>query len=176
MKKVLGLIALMVFAVSCEKTFTVSNGELPAEYVSYATPYVGKYVGKFYKMPVEMTLEMVGNTPVFTLNKDLAGVGCGSNLGKLRSVNIKKDRKSGVVTLTGLNVHFDEGRCPNVFEGKEALLRQYVTAEGDLAFSFELVKEYGRHESCHPIGDSSEPCSGVNTPTIKVSGVLLKVN
>jgi hypothetical protein len=113
------LVLLVFVFAGCKETLDVVNGEIPAEYIPLAQPYMGTYNGKIDGLPAEITLALNGNKVVITGTAPISNH-CEGVYGDLNSIVVEK--KNEKINVTGANFTFDPNKCRHRAIGREVHL------------------------------------------------------
>ncbi len=128
----------MAIALSACKTVDTPDGKIPSEYVGAAKAFEGTYSGRFDGMKGDLTLKIDGDMPVLTytdsFGHDLLGKGCGSSIGKLKSVSISDSN-----TIDSADFELNTGSC--AFEGRT--LSVSISIRGnETEFNLSAVRDH----------------------------------
>jgi hypothetical protein len=145
-------------ALSACKTVDTPDGKIPAQYLSLAKTLEGTYHGKFERMDSDITLTIEGDTPVLTYTNawghDLLGQGCGSSIGKLKSVSVSGPDAN--LSIDNASFEFNPGKCLALGKTVDVSIRNQVDGTKlDVSVLKDSHQVYiPGHYYCNP----GEPC------------------
>ncbi len=139
--------------VACEKQIT--DGKVPAEYVSAAQAYAGKYAGTMEGKSAQFTLSInAGGVAKLTTSNDLVGNGCGTQIGSLIGLDAVNGKFKGArfalsthcqIEGTSIYLAFKSGGQVNAsIVEKSVTSSHYVSDPGDTVCD--------DHGHCHHVG------------------------
>ncbi len=114
MKLQIILLTFCALAFTACNEISVTDGQVPQEYVAYVKPYLGTYRGEVDGKSTEIIISMYNNVPTITVRNtygnDITGASCGSRVGLLKSIKAE-DRGDKNYVLERANFYLEPGQC-----------------------------------------------------------------
>lgn len=158
MKKEISKIVLVLgFAVSiigCNQDLTVTDGQLPNEFLPAAQKFVGTYQGQMEHHSVILTVNLDGNRLLVAANNDLVDAACQSKIGVLKSISYQQGDNNGPVTLSNAIFAFDPNLCGNDVSGRELKFTAVTPGPAvttDVTLDAEILDHVEIQEDCEII-------------------------
>ncbi|MCM2282620.1 MAG: hypothetical protein NDI61_12325, partial [Bdellovibrionaceae bacterium] len=142
------VLAICALVLPACNEIDVIKGEIPAEHIEAAEPYMGEYQGRFDDRLGVLKLELRDRYVVLSFVDAQGGdllPGCGARIGDLKTVGVKE--KSKKYSLRRAKFDFDPGSCANRIEGR-ILQLEFFSRYGRDMIDISILQETREETSC----------------------------
>jgi hypothetical protein len=146
--QILGLFLLLISFIGC-KEVKITDGRVPAEYLSQAKQIEGRYYGTFDGKRAEIQIYFQGDRPFIKYSdaygNDILDTGCNSKINLLQKIVVSKE--DGQYVLDNATFAFHPGSC-RLVEGRTLDLK----FSGRNKFNASIYEHMDYVQRCNPGG------------------------